>query len=69
MEEALAFLLLIYGGSTFTFSQPAGETICLQKCASCHGMNVQSVKGKYEDALDEDWSVGKIKTYIGKKNA
>lgn len=44
MEETLAFLLLIYGGSTFAFSQPAGETICLQKCASCHGMDVQSVK-------------------------
>ena len=62
----VVFLLLIYEGSGFAFSQPAGKAIYLQQCASCHGKSGQGVKGEYEDALYGDWSVGKIKRYIEK---
>ena len=62
----VAFLLFIYEGSGFAFSQPAGKAIYLQQCASCHGKSGQGVKGEYEDALYGDWSVGKIKRYIEK---
>jgi Protein of unknown function (DUF1592)/Protein of unknown function (DUF1588)/PA14 domain/Cytochrome C oxidase, cbb3-type, subunit III len=44
-----------------------GSQIFHQLCAKCHGGNGQGVKGKYDDALQGDWSLEKLTRYIDKK--
>ncbi len=43
-----------------------GRQTYRQQCAKCHGRNGEGVKGKYDDALQGDWSIEKLTRYIGK---
>src|ERR1041385_2527860 len=43
-----------------------GREIFRQQCAKCHGRTGDGVKGKYDDALQGDWSLEKLTRYIDK---
>jgi hypothetical protein len=64
----LLALLLFGQQSLFGGQQPlTGSQVFRQLCAKCHGRNGQGVKGKYDDALQGDWSLEKLTRYIDKK--
>jgi len=61
--------LLLCSQQSLVGAQPplTGSQIFRQLCAKCHGGNGQGVKGKYDDALQGDWSQEKLSRYIDKK--
>jgi hypothetical protein len=61
--------LLLFGQQGLFGAEPPlnGSQIFRQLCAKCHGSKGQGVKGKYDDALQGDWSLEKLSRYIGKK--
>ncbi len=48
-------------------SAQTGPQIFGQLCVKCHGGKGQGVKGKYDDALQGDWSLQRLTRYIDKK--
>jgi Protein of unknown function (DUF1592)/Protein of unknown function (DUF1588)/PA14 domain/Cytochrome C oxidase, cbb3-type, subunit III len=61
-------LLVLSQPSLLGAPQPqTGPQIFRQLCAKCHGGKGQGVKGKYDDALQGDWSMQKLTRYIDKK--
>jgi hypothetical protein len=61
--------VLLFGQQSSFGGQHAlnGSQIFSQLCAKCHGANGQGVKGKYDDALQGDWSLDRLSRYIDKK--
>ena len=47
-------------------SSTRGREIYRQLCTKCHGKAGEGVKGKYDDALQGDWSIEKLTRYIDK---
>ena|ERR1700722_4816115 len=64
----LLALLLCSQQSLFGGQKPlTGGQVYRQLCAKCHGASGQGVKGKYDDALQGDWPLDKLRRYIDKK--
>ena len=69
--RSLAALLPFFLAGTIppTEGAPAGTSgprIYREHCARCHGANGEGVKGKYNDALQGDWSVEKLIRYVAR---
>jgi len=64
----LLAVLLFNQPGLFGVQRPlTGNQIFRQLCVKCHGGHGQGVKGKYDDALQGDWSLEKLARYIDKK--
>jgi hypothetical protein len=59
-------LLASQAGLTAADVQARGREIYRQLCVKCHGKAGEGVKGKYDDALQGDWSLEKLARYIDK---